>query len=249
MRRLAGLGCVLLVLLVPACRKRQTIAPVIQDPEQALSDALADLDARRYVKAQEKLTFLIFNSPGSRPASDAQYWLAESYFAAGDYIRAETEFDFYLKSFPNGRFQEKASYRLPLCYFRSAPGHSRDQSRTIKAQELLVEFLDLYPGSEFRTEAESVLALIEQRLARREFDAAQLYFRSGEYRSALVYYQYVLDNHPRAGWSGQDRLQLGVAYAETGFRDKAREVFQEILAGPYDKGVQQQARNRLARLD
>jgi len=249
MRRLAGLGCVLLVLVGAGCRKRQAVAPAAQDPELALSDALADLDVRRYAKAQEKLTFLIFNSPGSRHASDAQYWLAESYFAAGDYIRAETEFDFYLKSFPNGRFQEKAGFRLPLCYLRSAPGQTRDQSRTIKAKELMTEFIELYPGSEFRAEADSVLALIEQRLARREFDAARLYFRSGEYRSALVYYEYVLARHPQAGWSGQERLQLGVTYAETGCPDKARAVFEEIVAGPYDKGVQQQARGRLARMD
>ncbi len=112
-----------------------------------------------------------------------------------------------------------------------------------------MEFLDSYPGSEFRAEADSVLALIEQRLARREFDAARLYFRSGEYRSALVYYEYVLARYPQAGWTGQDRLQLGVAYAETGALDKARVVFEQIVAGSYDKGIQQQARNRLARMN
>jgi outer membrane protein assembly factor BamD len=243
------LGCILLLLLAPACRKRQTVAPVVQDPEQALADALADLEAHRYAKAQERLTFLIFNSPGSRQAADAQYWLAESFFEARDYGRAETEFDFYLRSFPNGRFQERASFRLPLCLFLSAPGQSRDQTRTLRARELMAEFLDAYPRSEFKNQAESVRALIEQRLAAREFSAARLYARSGEYRSALVYYQYVLDHHPQADWSAQDRLLLGVAYAETGSLDKARVVFEEILSRQYDKGVQRQARNRLARMN
>jgi outer membrane protein assembly factor BamD len=238
----------LLCLAALGCRKRQAVAPPL-DADEGLAQALADMAARRHAQAQEKFTFVIFNHPGSRQASDAQYYLAESYFQARDYLQAETEFDFYLKSFPNGRFQEDAAYKLGLACFRSAPGHSRDQSRTVKARELMTRFTEDFPESEFRPRADSVLAEIEQRMARREFEAARLYYRSGEYGSALVYYQYVLDNHPQAGWTGSDRFQLAVACAETGALDRARAILEEILAGDYDKGVQQQARRRLARLN
>ena len=248
-RAFPGLALLAALLFVSSgCPKRTQVSPVT-DPAQGLQEALSDLDAKRYSSAQERLTFVIFNYPGSEQASDAQYYLAESYLQSGDYQQAETEFDFYLKSFPNGRFQEQATYKLALSYLRSAPGHTRDQTQAVKADELVDRFLDSYPESSLRPRAESLRADIEQRLALKEFDAARLYFKSGEYKSALVYYRYVLDHHPDARWTGRDRLQLGIAYLETGSIDKAREVLDAVATGDYEPSIKQQARDRIGRLN
>jgi outer membrane protein assembly factor BamD len=240
---------VCLLLLVTACPRRQTATAVPPgDPETALQQALDNITARRYKQAQDQLTFLIFNFPGSASASDAQYFLAESYFLGNDYAQAQTEFDFYTRSFPNGRYQERARLRLALSYLRSAPGSSQDQSRALRAQELVAEFLDAYPESQYRAQAESVQAEVELRLAGKEMAAARLYYRSGEYRSAAVYFGYVRAAHPLAHWTGPDLLAYGISLREIDRVVEARAVFDEVIAGDYPEPLKQQARAQQSHL-
>lgn len=246
MRQLPAL--LVLLMVVTGCPKRNQVRPGPADPETGLRQALADIEAKNYRQAQDGLTFIIFNYPGSAQAADAQFYLAESYFAAGDYTQAQTEYDFYLRSFPNGRNQEEATFRLALASLRSAPGHDRDQTKALRARELVNEFLEAYPESPFTAQAESVRAEVEQRLALKEFDAARLYYTSGEYAAALVYYDYVRDGHPFARWSHDDRLRYGVCLAETGRSADARTLLEALIAGDAPEPLKRQARERLSRL-
>jgi TolA-binding protein len=99
-----------------------------------------------------------------------------------------------------------------------------------------------------RSQAEQLRADVNKRLALKEFDAARLYYVSGEYKSALVYYNYVLETYPAARWPGQERYQLGVCLIETADSAKARVVFGEIVAGDYEPAVKSLARTRLSRI-
>lgn len=249
MKQLLQVALCAALLALAGCPKRTVVntAPP-PDAGTALQIALDDIAARRFRKAQDGLTFLIFNYPGSAQAADAQYYLAESYFVAHDYAQAETEYDFYIKSFPNGRFQEEALLKLAQSNLRSAPGFSRDQTKALKARELIDEFNQTYPESQYKAQADSILADVDLRLAGKELEAARLYYKSGEYGSALVYLEYVKDAHPLARWTGDDRLRLGVSYQETGHTDEARAVFDDLVAGDYTEPVKKQARERLSRI-
>jgi len=240
---------VLLVLAAAGCPRRIETRPVPQDAQQAIDQATADLEAKRYRQAEEQFTFIIFNFPGSRQASDAQYYLAETYYGSRDYTQAQSEFEFYLKSFPNGRFQEEAAYKLAVSYLRSAPGHVRDQSRALRAREIANEFLETYPDSPLRRDAEKLLDDIAERLALREFDAARIYYASAEYKSALVYYGYVNATYPAERWPSIERYRFAVSLLETADTARAREVLSALVTGPCEPAIKKLARAALARTD
>ena len=247
MSRLCRFAFVVLALAVAGCPKRRQVAPPPTDAQQAFDDAIGELEAKRYRQAEDRFTVIIFNFPGSRQASDAQYYLAETYFRSQDYLMAQTEFDFYVRNFPNGRFQEEATYKLAVSYLRSSPGRVRDQSRALKAREIIDQFLESYPDSPFRPEAEKLLGDIGERLALREFDAARLYYTSGEYRSALAYYNYVSETYPAERWPGIERYRFAVSLLETSDTARARALLSEIVTGEYEPGVKKLARAALAR--
>jgi len=247
MTRLCRSAFVVLALAVAGCPKRQQVAPPPTDAQQAIDEAIGELEAKRYRQAEDRFTVIIFNFPGSRQASDAQYYLAETYFRSQDYLMAQTEFDFYVRNFPNGRFQEEATYKLAVSYLRSSPGHVRDQSRALKAREIIDQFLESYPDSPLRPEAEKLLGDIGERLALREFDAARLYYTSGEYRSALAYYNYVSETYPAERWPGIERYRFAVSLLETSDTARARALLSEIVTGEYEPGVKKLARAALAR--
>jgi outer membrane protein assembly factor BamD len=247
MTHLRRLTFILLVLAAAGCPKRAQIRPVPQDAQEAIDQATASLEAKRYRQAEDQFTFIIFNYPGSRQASDAQYYLAETYFRSSDYLQAQDEFDFYLKSFPNGRFQEEATYELAVSYLRSAPSHVRDQSRALKAQEIINQFLETFPDSKLHPDAEKLLGDIAERLALREFDAARIYYTSGEYKSALVYYNYVNGTYPAERWPSIERYRFAFSLLETADTAKAREVLSALVTGSCEPAVKKLARAALAR--
>jgi len=237
-----------LAVVVVGCSKRAQLVPARQDAQQALERALADLEAKRYRQTQERLTFIIFNFPGSHQASDAQYYLAESYLRSQDYVQAQTEFEFYTKSFPNGRFQEEATYKQAAAYLRSAPGRVRDQSRALKAKEIVEQFLEAYPDSPLRGQAELLRAEVDERLAQKEFDAARLYYASGEYQAALVYYDYIAKAHPAAQWPGIHKYQFAVCRLETGDSARARLELSALAADAQEPKVKNLACAKLRRV-
>jgi outer membrane protein assembly factor BamD len=249
MMHLRRLVFILLVLAAAGCPKRAQRPSVPQDAQQAIDQATASLEARRYSQAEGQFTFIIFNFPGSRQASDAQYYLAETYFRRKDYLQAQDEFDFYLKNFPNGRFQEEATYKLAVSYLRSAPSHVRDQARALKARETIDQFLETYPDSPLRPEAEQLLGEIGERLALREFDAARIYYTSGEFKSALVYYDYVNGTYPAEQWPDIERYRFAVSLLETADTTKAREVLSALVTGSCEPAVKKLAQTALARTD
>lgn len=249
MMRFRRLILVPLVLAAAGCPKRAQRPSAPPNAQAAIDEATANLEARRYRQAEDQFTFIIFNFPGSNQASDAQYYLAETYFRSRDYLQSQIEFDFYLKSFPNGRFQEEATYKLAVSYLRSAPSHVRDQSRALKAQETINRFLETYPDSPLRPTAEQLLGDIAERLALREFDAARIYYTSGEYKSALVYYKYVDGTYPAERWPSVERYRFAVSLLETADTTKAREVLSSLVTGPCEPGVKKLARAVLARTD
>jgi outer membrane protein assembly factor BamD len=230
------------------CPKRPEV-PRPGTSREALEVGLDLLEKKDWKRAEEALTYVIFNFPGSRQASDAQYFLAESYFRRGDYVSAQTEYDFYLKSFPNGRYQEDAYYKLAMSYFESAPSGSRDNSRINQARDLLKDFLLLYPDSETRPMVEQALDRIGQRMAGQDFATARLYFKAKEYRSALVYFLHVAGSLEPERWEPVDRLSLAVCYFETGKEESARELLAPLTEPGMPENIRQQAGEYLARLD
>lgn len=237
----------LAVLAVAGCPKRAAFKGPDTAPV-ALDAALAALEAKRHGRAEEALNWVIFNFPGSREAADAQYWLAESYFRRGDFHQAQTEFEFYIRSFSYGRYQEEASYKLGLAWLRSAPAGTRDRAPLLKAEEILTDFLLSYPESTLRPQVEEALGEIELRKTGRDLSTARLYHRAGEYRSALVYYRYIAESLPLERWEPEDRLRFAVCHAEIGNADTARTVLESLLTGDNPDDLRRQARRLLDRL-
>ncbi len=237
----------LLALTFSGCPKQKHLQPSIS-PQETFDQALKDKMAKRFSKAIDRFTYLIFNFPGSVQASDAQFHIADCYFEMKDYEQAQAEFDFYLKNFPNGRYQEEARFKIALATFRSAPSPHKDQNKLLQAKELLINFLEDYPDSRFSPEGKELLAEIDTRLVQRELSAARLYFKAGEYKSALVYYEFIIGKYPQIQLSEIDRFFFAVCYAETGQPDKARPLLEEVMSRTNSHRLKQRAQQYLTRL-
>lgn len=238
---LAALG------LVPNCTPKQAIvneAP--SSPEEMLDQGRAYLNEKKFSQAIALFQKLTYEYATSRYGADAQFYLAETYFARRDYLSAASEYEFLTANFPGSRFLEEANYKTALCYLKSAPASSKDPTNLQKAKELIDLFRERYPSSVFLAGADSIDAEIANRYARKHYDAGRMYLKALEYRSAEVYFRYIIDHYPNTAIMPEVMYDLAVCYENTQRKELAAETYFLVTTTAQDEKLRKRAQNRLA---
>ena len=118
---------------------------------------------------------------GRQNAQESLYLLAMSEYKNRDYEAASATFKKYFQSYPKGDYAEQACYHIGQALYQSVPEPRLDQSPTIGAINAYQNFLDYYPDSEMREEAQQRLFVLQDNLVRKEYLSAKLYYNLGGY--------------------------------------------------------------------
>jgi outer membrane protein assembly factor BamD len=234
-----------LIALFFACAKKPLLAPASTEPDEVFKKARAYYEVKNYAKAIDAFQKFIFSFPGSFYAGDAQFYLAESYFSKKNYSQAMIEYDFLVRNFTSTH-REEAEYKYALCQYLTAPPYYKDQTQTMRAQELLTEFIADHPQSQFLPDARKTLARVRDRLAQKEYETARLYLRYDELTAALVYINYLEQTYPDADHTAQVKFLLARYYEGKQETAKAVELYQELVKT--ESSVKVQAEERLSKL-
>lgn len=166
----------------------------------------------RYVRAAALLQDLITLKKGSSDAQEALYMLAMSEYMSKDYESAAMTFKKYGTSYPKGIYAEQAAFYVGQSLYESAPEPRLDQTPTIGAINAYQRFLDLYPWSELRSEAQRRLYDLQDKLVVKELLSAKLYYNLGgyfgnvnsnnesNYISSIITAQNALKTYPYSNW-------------------------------------------------
>ena len=135
----------------------------------------------KYNRAATLLQELVTIMKGTDNAQESLYMLAMSQYMSRDYESASATFKKYHQTYPKGQFAEHAMFYVGQSLFESAPEPRLDQSPTIGAINAYQQFIDYYPDSELRKEAQSKLYELQDKLIMKEYLSAKLYYDLGGY--------------------------------------------------------------------
>lgn len=135
----------------------------------------------KYSQAENLLLELVTFQKGSENGEECLYMLAMSQFANRDYDNSATTFKKYCTSYPKGLFAERAHFYQALSLYKGTPEPRLDQSLTISAVNAMQQFIDLYPESALRGEAQQKLIELQDKLVMKELLSARLYYKLGGY--------------------------------------------------------------------
>ncbi len=135
----------------------------------------------RYVQAVNLLQELVTAMKGGDNAQESLYMLAMAQYMSRDYESASQTFKKYGTSYPKGVYAEKASFYVGESLYESAPEPRLDQTPTIGAINAYQQFLDQFPDSRLREEAQQKLFELQDKLIMKEYLSAKLYFNLGGY--------------------------------------------------------------------
>jgi outer membrane protein assembly factor BamD len=175
-------------------------------PEDDFASAKREYDEGHYYDAVQKLEAFIAEHPGSVLVDQAIFTLGQSYEAQKDWVMAATQYERLVRDFPESRSTCDADFFLGRCYWRQSRRAPYDQSETRRALDQLHRFEARCPEHSAIGAADSLIRLAEDRLAEKEYRAAELYRRRKERESAIVYCDLVVDEFPNTRWACPARL-------------------------------------------
>ena len=135
----------------------------------------------QYTRAITLLQELITLEKGTENAQESLYMLAMAEYSNKDYETAAEYFKKYCSSYPRGIYVERAKYYVGLSLFESTPEPRLDQSMTVQAITSFQEFLDLFPDSKMKPQAQKRLFELQDKLVTKELYSARLYYDLGSY--------------------------------------------------------------------
>ena len=135
----------------------------------------------KYTRAIALLQEVVTALKGTENGQECLYMLSMAEYNNKDYATAAEYFKKYYSSYPRGTYAEQAKFYAGKSLYMCTPEPRLDQSDTYEAIKLFQEFLDLFPTSAMRDEAQSRLFELQEKLVRKELYSAQLYYNLGGY--------------------------------------------------------------------
>ena len=128
---------------------------------------------------------------------------------------------------------EEAEFLHAKSLFRDSPEYELDQTNTIAALEAIQEFLNRYPESTYRPEAENMSQELQKKLENKAFESAKLYYQLRYNQAATVALGNFQQQYPASAYAEQAdflRLSAQFAWAEESVEEKQRERYLEAVS-------------------
>jgi len=218
------------LLLFTACSGSQRLR--YASAEEAYEKGMREFEDEDYDTAIKFFRAVFQYGRGNEYAADAQFRLAESYQNRKQYRLAATEYERFAQLYRSDQRVPVAQFRRANMYYRSAPQYQLDQSDSRKAITFYQIFIERYPQHELVGTAQQHVEELRGKLARKKYEAAQLYERRKMYEAAAQTYVSLFDTYPETKWA--DDALLGairsyVDYADNSVQSKQEERYREAV--------------------
>ena len=131
------------------------------------------------------------------------------------------EYQKLIRVYPNSDYVDDAQFKKALSYFELSPKYSLDQDYTNKAVEEFEKFLEDFPKSELMPDVKLYMRKCREKLAKKYYENAQSYYKIALFESAIIYYDYVLDNFYDTEFAQKSLLSKAECYKRIGESDQA----------------------------
>ena len=215
-KQFLGIGILITLLLAGGCSTGK--AGKDQEPQrektylERYDDALEAFESNKYYKSIEDFNYVVFNAPGSDIADDAQYYLATCHYELKEYLLAIDKYQQLLRRWPESDLYEDARFKIAECYYRQDPGYQRDDEYAVRAIRAYQDFIEEYPFSDYRDEAEARIKELRTGRAKKIFEAGELYMILREWKAAVITFEEIVNRYYDTGLLNRTYLKMSRCY-------------------------------------
>ncbi len=205
-----------------------------QTAQEAYDKGMRAFERRRWDEAVDLFTGVLDygRTPANEWADDAQLMLARTYVRQGEHILAASEFSRFSEQYRTDPRAPDAEYERALAYASLSPTFELDQTNTERAVTYLQLFLERYPESSRRAEAEAKILELRDKMAHKAFATGRLYERRDLYEAAALSYEQAFAKYPDSQWADDALVGMARSYnafAARSVRERQPERFQKAV--------------------
>jgi outer membrane protein assembly factor BamD len=210
--RFLWVGIAVCSVLLAGCSGAQRISH--NSAEQAYQKGMELFEAGDHDSAIEYFRGVFEYGRGNEWAPEAQFQMARAHEERGQYLLAATEYNRFTQLYRTHELRPDAEYRRALMYYNASPNYKLDQTDTERAISNFQIYIQRYPTHDMVNDAEAKVAELRNKLARKQFEAGELYERRRMYRAAAYTYEQVFDLYPDTDYADQALMASVRTYVE-----------------------------------
>lgn len=162
------------------------------DADKQYELAFQCLEQKKYLKASQLFETMSVSLAGTPREDTILFYWGVANYRFKDYATAESNFTNFLENFPRSPMVEDARYYRVQCLYHSTLRYELDQAPTYSALSAIGEYLTDYPLSDHLDECQNMLVDLGERLDKKAFENARIYYRMEDYLAARVALKNVL---------------------------------------------------------
>lgn len=183
---------VLAVISMSSCKSQYELLLSSNDTDAKYKAAFEYFNNKKYSRAATLFESLAALTDGTDRDDTVRFYWGLSNYNFKDYYTAETNFQQFAESYPRSPFASQARYLRLDCLYRSTLRYELDQQPTYKAMSAISEYMLEYPDNENMQVCKDMLEELGERLDRKAYEAAKLYYKMEDYLASHVAFRNVL---------------------------------------------------------
>ncbi len=198
----------------------------IRELEELAEKAFAEND---FHGASRLYTQLMFEYPGSSRMDFYLYRLGLS--KAGEGLRGDAVFylDRVLNEYPRSQWADDCAFHAARIWWEQRNDYRKDLTPVLNCRDRLKAFYEDYPASPLADRADSLMAAVNDLLARRALFIGRFYARRKKYDAALLYLREALNDYGKTSCTGDVLVCMGDVYFAKGNKYTAGEYYRRAL--------------------
>ena len=175
-----------------SCKSQYEILLNSNDADLKYEAAFDYFNEGKYSKAGSLFESLSVLTNGTERDDTVRYYWRLSNYKFKDYYTAETNFTNFLEIYPRSPFASEARYLRLDCLYRSTLRYELDQTPTYKAITEISEYIIEFPRTPHLEACRDMLKDLNERLDKKAYEAAKLYYKMEDYKASRVAFRNVL---------------------------------------------------------
>lgn len=226
-----------LSLVLGGCKSQYDLLLQSNDMDKKFSAGLEYYNNGKFRKAATLFESLILVSQGTPQEDSVHYYNAMSNYRYGDYITAEANFAKFLEVFPRSPFSEESKFLRIKCLYEGTYRWELDQVPTQKAMAIISEFMYENQDSQYYPICVAMLDEFQERLDRKNYEAAKLYYNMEDYQASHYALKTVLKDNAENQYRQQILYYTALSsykYADLSVPEKQKERFMTFIDDYYN---------------
>lgn len=179
-------------MAICSCKSQYELLLNSNDVDAKYKAAFEYFNNKKYSKSVSLFESLSVLTEGTEKDDTVKYYWGLSNYNGKDYYTAETNFEKFIEIYPRSPFASEARYLRLDCLYKQTLRYELDQTPTYKAMNAISEYIVDYPESERLASCRDMLTELGERLDRKAYEAAKLYYKMEDYLASRVAFRNVL---------------------------------------------------------